>query len=64
MAIPQTFSVEQAKQEAAEELHHERMAAAKTKLKNKLKEIEAAETILANLNREFEDLERELEVGI
>jgi hypothetical protein len=58
------FTVEDAKREAEAEIKRERMAAAKTKLKAKLIEIDDTEQVLKNLRRELDELEHELAEGI
>ena len=49
-------SVQTAYEEAQAEVAKEKLLANKEKLKKKLKEIDAAKTIVSNLEREIEDL--------
>lgn len=58
---PVKIDVAEAKKEAEKELRKERIEEAKNKFKKKLKEIEQAKLIVRNLERELEDLEREME---
>lgn len=48
---------------AEEEVRAERITAAKGRLKAKIQQIENAKTVLANLNREYEDLVRAIGDG-
>ena len=54
------FNVKEAKAEAIKEINAEQLESAKNRYKRKLKEISNAQKIVANLNRELEDLELEL----
>jgi hypothetical protein len=54
------FDIKKAKEEAQKEISEEQMKDAKNKYKKKLREISAARKIVANLERELEDLEIEL----
>ena len=58
------MSVADVRREAERELRAERMKTAKLKFVSKLREIEAATTILGNLNRELDELEHELAAGM
>lgn len=58
-----TDFVKQAKLAAENELKQERQEKAKDLIKKKLRQIADTETILANLKRELEDLEHEIEDG-
>jgi len=48
------------KEQAKREVEEERCKAAKEKIKKKLKELIAANKVVANIKREIEDLEDEL----
>lgn len=54
------FDVKKALEEAKKEISEEKFKKAKERYKTKLRELEQAKTIVANLNRELEDLEMEL----
>lgn len=54
------FDIKKVQEEAAKELADEKAKKAKEKIKGKLREIDAAEKIVANLHRELEDLYGEL----
>lgn len=58
------MSIEDVRKEAQRELREERLKSAAVQLKSKLKEIESAEIILANLRRELDELEHELSAGL
>lgn len=55
--------VKQAKLAAENELKQERQEEAKKQIKQKLRQIEDAKTVLANFERELEDLMFEIEDG-
>lgn len=57
-------TVADVRKEAEEEIRAGRLKTAKTVLVTKLREIEAAKTILSNLNRELDELEHELAAGL
>ena len=57
-------TVADVRKEAEEEIRVGRLKTAKTVLVTKLREIEAAKTILSNLNRELDELEHELAAGL
>lgn len=57
-------TVADVRKEAEKEIRAERLKTAKVKLKSKLQQISDAETILANLNRELDELEHELAAGL
>lgn len=57
------FDIKKAKAEAEKELSEERVKLAKEKIKSKLREIDRAEKIVVNLQRELEDLYVELGNG-
>lgn len=57
-------TVADVRKEAEKEIREDRLKTAKVKLVSKLRDIAAAETILANLNRELDDLEHELAAGL
>ncbi len=48
------------KKQAAKEVEEERYDSAKNKYKSKLKELQAAQKIVKNIEREIEDLDDEL----
>ncbi len=52
------FDITAAEKEAREELAKEQLTAAKSKIKDSLKKIAAAEAVVANLRREHEVLMR------
>jgi UPF0288 family protein (methanogenesis marker protein 3) len=54
------FDIKKAKEEAEREIAEERVKRAKEKIKAKLREVEAAKKILANHQRELDDLYAEL----
>lgn len=54
------FDIKKAKEEAEKEIAEERVKKAKEKIKLKLREIDAAKKILANHQRELDDLYAEL----
>lgn len=57
------IDVKSIQQEAEKEVRDEVSKAAKEKIKAKLKQISAAETVLANLRREYDDLLRAIGDG-
>jgi len=58
------FNVKEAREQAEREIRIERNDAASKKLKKKLNELADAKVIVSNIERELEDLERELDAGI
>lgn len=50
------FDVKAAQEEAEKEIRDEQVKKAKERIKGKLKQISDAESILANLKREYQDL--------
>lgn len=50
------FDINKAKAEAEKEFAEERMNDAKSKIKAKLKQLDAAKKVVANLQRELDDL--------
>lgn len=52
------------KEQAAEELRDEIVKAAKDRMKTKLRDLHKARQVVANLEREVEDLEAEIQVQI
>jgi hypothetical protein len=57
------FDVKKVQEEAAKELADEAATKAKGRIKDKLRQIEQAKRVLANLNRELEDLYGEISQG-
>ena len=64
MAHDNGTSVADVRREAEKEIREERLKAAKVQIKDKLQQIETAEQVLANLRRELDELEHELEEGL
>lgn len=54
----------QVRKEATQQLQEERIQEATKKFKAKIKEVEAARTVLRNLERELDVLEDELQAGL
>ena len=54
------FDIKKAKEEAAKELAEEKSGKAKEKIKSKMRELSTAKKVVANLERELEDLYIEL----
>ena len=57
-------TVAEVRRAAEKELRAERLKTAKVRIVSKLREIEAANTILSNLERELDELEHELAAGL
>jgi len=58
--IIKTSNIDKLKSEAAKEIQAEFEASAKLKIKNKMRDLEMATKVVANLERELEDLYIEL----
>jgi len=54
------MNIKEIKKQALEEFNEEKAKEAKSKIKSKLKELDRAEKVVANIKRELEDLEDEL----
>lgn len=57
------FDIKKVQDEAEKEVREERMVKAKARIKDKLKSIESAKAVLANLEREYQDLLRAIADG-
>lgn len=56
----ENLDIQNVKEQAEAEVKTERLEAAKRKVKNKLKEINTAEEVVRNLERELDDIYAEL----
>ncbi|MHC4616791.1 MAG: hypothetical protein ACYTEQ_03460 [Planctomycetota bacterium] len=54
------LDIARVKKEAAEEVQREKLEKAKSQIKDKLRELDAAKKVVANLDRELEDLYDEI----
>lgn len=57
------LNLQQVLKQAQQEVNDERLAKAKTRIKDKLKAIDASKQILANLEREYADLVQQIADG-
>lgn len=62
--MAQTLDTKAVLKEAREEIRAEKLKAAKKKFKEKLGQIENAKVVLANLERELDELEHEISAGL